>query len=49
MFADGAARPLLTANSQVREGQLVPLQALASANIGEVEDSEGKAGEAAHV
>ena len=49
MFADGAVRALLTAVSEVEVSQLFPVEALVSANIGEIEDGEGEVRKAADV
>ena len=49
VFADDAVRALLTTGSEVEVGQLVPVEALVSANVGEIEDGGGKAREAADV
>ena len=49
VFADDAVRALLTAGSEVKVGQLVPVEALVSANVGEIENGEGEARKAAHV
>ena len=47
VFADGAVRALLTAGGKFNVGQWVPVQALVSANVGEVNDGEGEAWKAA--
>ena len=49
VFADDAVRALLTAGSEVKVGQLVPVEALASTNVGEIEDGEGEARKATDV
>ena len=41
VFADDAVRALLTIGSEIEVGQLVRVEALVSANVGEIEDGEG--------
>ena len=49
VFADDATRSLLTAGGEVEVSQLVPVEALVPAHVGEIEDGEGKARKAADV
>ena len=49
VFADDAVRALLTAGSEVEVGQLIPAEALASGDVGEIEDTEGEARKPADV
>ena len=49
VFADDAVRALLTDGSEFEVGELVPVEALVSANVGEIEDGEGEARKASNV